>query len=406
MKHIGALVLLLLFATVASAERVKSNLILLYDFAETAGTVIHDNSSVSPALDLSIPDISKVELLKPGLRVKSATLLKAANARTKLDPNKFFSQGITIEAWIKPLNNTQSGPARIVTFSQNSENRNFTLGQSSNYYNQRFRTSLNPGNGTNPSLSTPANSIEAIPKLQHVVYTRNSSGTANFYIDKLKVQTVEVPGDGSNWVGSYDFGLFNETNYPTDTRTWLGDIFLVAIYDKALSDIEIAQNFDSGFSQNTGSVTLAWDANTEPDLLGYKIHYSKATRMTTSYGYMQKWCDEHEPTSEKCLEEWQAICKDSDDQACHFMLYPYDTVIDVKLNPDGWNKDCGAVYDPFKTECCEFTLRNIPNGNYFLAGTAYDKDGNESSYSEELYHTFGTENPDTIINLRRIENIE
>lgn len=399
--------IVLLFAATASAERITDNLIVLYDFAETAGTVIHDKAPTIPALDLNIPDISKVELLKPGLRVKSATLLKTSIARTKLDQSKFFSQGITIEAWVKPLNNTQSGPARIITFSADSGNRNFTLGQSENYYNQRFRTSVNPGNGTNPSTSTPANSIAATPVLQHVVYTRNSSGTANFYIDKLEVQSISVPGDGSNWDIAYNFGLFNETNYPTDTRTWLGDIFLVAIYDKALSDIEIAQNFDAGYAQNLGSVTLAWDTNTEEDLAGYKIYYSKATRMTTSYGYMEKWCDEHEPTNEKCLEEWQAICKDSDDQACHFTLYPYDTVIDVKLTPSGWNAGCVEPYDPFKTECCEFKLKNIPYGNYFLAATAYDTSNNESAFSEELYHTVGLDSPpDTVLNLRRIKEIK
>lgn len=402
MKYIA--ILLLLFTTVANAQRVSDNLVVLYNFTETEGTVIHDRVPDIPALDLTIPDLSKVEFLKPGLRVKSATLLKTSIDRTKLNPDKFFSQGITIETWIKPLDNTQSGPARIITFSQDSGNRNFTLGQSGNSYQQRFRTSENPGNGTSPALTTPVNSIEAIPKLQHVVYTRNSSGTANFYIDKLKVQATEVPGDGSNWVGSYDFGLFNETNWPIDVRTWLGDIFLVAIYDKALSDTEITQNFDAGYIQYTGSVTLAWDANVEPDLEGYKIYYGKATRITTSYGYMQKWCDENEPTNDKCLEEWRAICKDSNDQACHYMLYPYENVVDVKLNPDGWNKDC-VTYDPFKKECCEFTLKNVPYGNYFLAATAYDGDNNESQYSEELYHSFNPGNPDTIINLRRIEEI-
>jgi len=96
------------------------------------------------------------------------------------------------------------------------------------------------------------------------------------------------------------------------------------------------------------AVDLAWDPNTESDLAGYKIYYRTATGDS-------QWVD---VGSEEAVE-WR-------------------------------NPACGSPYDPFKTECCEYTLPLDP-GTYYLAATAYDTDGNESAHSEELVHTI-TEN--------------
>ena len=349
--------------------------IVLYDFAETAGAIIHDNSAIVPTLDLTIADPTKVQWLNPGLRIKEATVARATSARTKLT----FPQGITIEVWLKPVNNTQDGPARVITFSADSGNRNFTFGQAAEHWDQRFRTSENPGNGNTPSLSTPAASIKSTPALQHVVYTRSVAGTATFYIDGLKVQTLSIPGDLSNWDPSYGFGLFNEINFPTDTRTWLGDIFKVAIYGTVLNDGEIQQKFLAGLppSQKTGSVTVAWDANTEENLQGYKIYYGRLSRFET-IGAIQAWCTAHEPNNDKCVEEWETICKNQNaygsettDPACHQMLFDYEKVVEVK-------------------NVNEYTITGLIRGvTYYLAATAYADPGvprQESLFSTELTH--------------------
>jgi len=247
MKKFILITLIFLFNYLpANAIRTQQDLLLLYDFSETTGVTIGDKSNVNPKLDLTIPDPSKVTWLNPGLNVSAATVIMATALRSKLDPDVFFTKGITIETWIKPLNNTQSGPARIISFSQDSGNRNFTFGQSADAWDQRLRTSDNPGNGSSPSTSTPAASIAATPTLQHVVYTRDKDGNAKMFIDKVQVSTATISGDGSNWDTSYAFGLFNELNYPVDTRTWLGEIYLVAIYGRNLTFTEITNNYDAG----------------------------------------------------------------------------------------------------------------------------------------------------------------
>jgi hypothetical protein len=122
------------------------------------------------------------------------------------------------------------------------------------------------------------------------------------------------------------------------------------------------------------SVTLAWDANTESDLAGYKIYYGSASR-AEEVGAIEKWCLEHEPTNEKCQAEWEAICKDGADRVCHYMLFGYETVVDVK-------------------NVTEYQLKGLAEGRkYFLSATAYDTNKNESAFSKELIHSIPYNEP-------------
>ncbi len=141
----------------------------------------------------------------------------------------------------------------------------------------------------------------------------------------------------------------------------------------------------------TASVTVAWDCNEEPDLEGYRIYTGLKSRFDKTDA-IDEWCLEHEPTNEKCKEEWEAICKE--DPGCSPMLFDYDDVLDVRTDTAGWASGCTAPYDPFKAECCEYTIKGlVPGTTYYLAGIAYDVDGNISSFSEELIHKVSFEDP-------------
>jgi hypothetical protein len=86
------------------------------------------------------------------------------------------------------------------------------------------------------------------------------------------------------------------------------------------------------FGAYGAELSLAWDANTEPDLAGYNIYFGTASR-------------------------------------------DYSDPINV-----------GDV--------TEVTLTGFDEGStYYFAATAYDEDGNESAYSEELVHTFSNGKP-------------
>jgi hypothetical protein len=86
------------------------------------------------------------------------------------------------------------------------------------------------------------------------------------------------------------------------------------------------------FGAYGAELSLAWDANTEPDLAGYNIYYGTASG-------------------------------------------DYSHSIDVG-------------------NTTEYTVVDLDDGGtYYLAATAYDRDGNESGYSEELVHTCSNGKP-------------
>lgn len=459
------LALILGIAIVVRGE-VTRDRILYYDFSEGTGTVVNDKSGVEPLINLTIPDPTKVEWIDGGLRVKEATIVKSSGDLTKIKSNDLFSKGFTIEVRIKPANITQGGPARIVTFSKDSGIRNFTLGQSETYYQQRFRTSQTNDNGSDLAITTPANSIVDPPASQHVVYTRSPSGTATFYLDGVKVKEGEVPGDSSTWNMTCEFGLFNEMDYPINTRTWLGEIYSVAIYATVLTSIEVAENYSGS---NTGSVTLAWDANVEPDLAGYQIYYGTTSRYDPAVAMtipevIEEACNLPDTgpltsSQQSCKDSWEKFCTcesfqgngtptictlepdhvdyckecgpcaidegdcDTDEECQDALVCPQVEGIDhCAMPPDG----CKTRYDPPNPACdsdyfkydkavdvgnvTEYTLTGLPLGvKYYLAATAYDTDypkpHHESRFSEELTHTFKAGITE-VINLRQVPSTE
>ncbi len=228
------------FTWTEHAPRVSEGIVALYDFEALDEGVIADGSEVEQPLPLAIEEGSGADALGGELVVSQSSLIASQRPATELSGAIVQSGAATIEAWVKPARLDQAGPARIVTLSKDPGERNFTLGQEGDRYIVRFRTTRTSANGT-PPLEGPKGSLTT--DLAHVVYTRSADGTARLYIDGQQVAEREVPGDLSVWSDQYRLGLANEL---TRDRTWLGTIRLVAIYDRALSAEEVAENFAAG----------------------------------------------------------------------------------------------------------------------------------------------------------------
>ena len=136
---------------------------VLYDLRKPdRASVIKDTSGHSEPLDLRIEDPSAVKWLPgEGLQIHSLALIASPGPATRLSAVLRKSGEITIEAWLKPANATQAGPARIVTLSTDPGSRNFTLGQRAGAYDVRLRTTSTSINGE-PSLAT-AGADDAVP---------------------------------------------------------------------------------------------------------------------------------------------------------------------------------------------------------------------------------------------------
>ncbi|MEM9972196.1 MAG: LamG domain-containing protein, partial [Pseudomonadota bacterium] len=228
------------FVAGADAQRSSDGLLALYGFDEGSGSVVRDVSNVGSALDLTIHDANRVSWLNDGLRVDSSTLIASPNAATKLTDAIKASGALTFEAWVTPTRTNQRGPARIVTLSTDSGNRNATLGADNSRYVMRLRTTSVSNNGM-PSLDAASGSLKA--QRAHVVYTRDASGNAKIFVDGLEIKGGTKSGSLSNWNGSYRFGLGNEIHA---SRPWLGTYHLVAVYDRALTSAEVQSHFAAG----------------------------------------------------------------------------------------------------------------------------------------------------------------
>ena len=229
-------------ATVLNADdyRATEGLQILYDFAETKGNVVRDQSGTGDAYDLQITDVKAVKRSGGALQILKPTIISSKNAPTALIEAVRTSGEITIEAWMEPKDTKQAGPARLVTLSKNSNERNFTLGQDGDKLDARLRTTKTSTNGI-PSLAAPSKSLTT--KLTHVVCTRQQDGTARIYQNGKQVVQKKVAGNFSNWDKSLKLALVDEHS---KGRPWLGTLHLVAIYDRALSSKEVNQNFDAG----------------------------------------------------------------------------------------------------------------------------------------------------------------
>jgi PKD repeat protein len=221
--------------------RVTDDLQALYAFQEGSGTTVHDVSEVGTPLDLTIADETAVTWIAGGLSIEAETIVASGVAATKVIAASRASDEVTIEAWVRPANTTQSGPARIVSLSAGPSNRNFTLGQTTDDYVVRLRTTTTGDNGANPSLSTSGGALTT--DLTHVIYTRDAAGQARVYVNDVEVASEAIGGNLSNWNDTYQFILANEL---TEDRPWLGELHLVAIYGRALDAGEVERNYQAG----------------------------------------------------------------------------------------------------------------------------------------------------------------
>ncbi len=230
----------------AQGDRVTEGLMAEYHFEEGFGSIVHDTSGATPAMDLHIQDVSAVHWQASGLTINSPTLLATPAAATRITQSVRQSGELTVEAWIRPANVSQDGPARLVGVSNGPSLRNFTLGQGlwggrpKDTFNMRMRSTGTDLDGM-PMLTTTAGTATA--GMQHLVYARAANGECGIYLNGSLVQQSFVGGDTSNWDSSFRLAVGNEIGA---SRPWLGEMFLLAMYDRALTPTEILRNMAAG----------------------------------------------------------------------------------------------------------------------------------------------------------------
>lgn len=236
----------------ACGGRVTDGLVAYYPFVDGAGTVVRDYSGVEPLQHLALSGRDTTW--------QDSSLSFVDGKAKVVDPPKLFarltsSAALTVEVWMLPgtVAATGMGADAIVTYSKDDHNRNFTFAQDKKDVWWSMRTDDNGmtsgDNNGKPDLiwGNALATAQGNATLGHYVVTWSQTrGEARLFVNGALVSGQARTGGLSNWHEDYDFGVADEVDN-TD-RQWPGTLYLVAIYDRALTAAEVQQNFGAGVS--------------------------------------------------------------------------------------------------------------------------------------------------------------
>ncbi len=143
---------------------------------------------------------------------------------------------IAVEAIVTTSRVSQFGPARIITLSQSTSKRNFTLGQQDGFLVFRLQTSNTNRNGVDFKLAPLEEN-----KPYHVLVTYKP-GLLRCYVNgEIASQTNLESGSFEDWQGSsYSLIFGNEIG---GLRPWEGYLDSVAIYSRFIDAAEAEKKF-------------------------------------------------------------------------------------------------------------------------------------------------------------------
>ena len=231
--------------------------VVAYTFHEGMGDVVHDVSGVEPALDLTVANPRNISWIADGgLSIDKETIVISDGPATKVIEACVASDAITVEVWHKPASDSQTGPARMVTISIDSGNRNISFMQDGAQHNIRLRTTDTGVNGW-PEQVVQAATIR-IDRMLKGIYSRGANENVALYMDGKEVVAGKVTGNFSNWDRTYKISLGNEELAINTNRKFLGEFYYVAIYAEALTPDQVLPP-DTFLSVNPGEkLATAW----------------------------------------------------------------------------------------------------------------------------------------------------
>ena len=230
----------------SGGSRYEADVIALYEFKSGSGNVAIDSSGVEPALHLTLS--GNVNWVGGwGIEIVSGRAQGSTTASKKLSDLIKATGEYTVEAWVAPANVVQEGPARIVSYSAGTAARNFTLGQTQYNYDFLQRSSTTDGNGE-PALSTADADEDLQATLQHVVMTFDPINGRRIYVNGVFTDDMDpvAPGNLTEWDDTFALVLGNEVS---GDRQWAGQVRMLAIHNRALTQEQILQNFDVGVGE-------------------------------------------------------------------------------------------------------------------------------------------------------------
>lgn len=175
--------------------------IVAYDFKDVEDNIIPASGAVDvPPLVIMDSDACQPSPDGAGVRFQRPTVIATREPPETLTRCLVAADAFSIEVWCRPANLNQTGPARIVSLSTSTHQRNFTLGQVGSGLEFRVRNQVAGPNGDRPALRIS----EAVltPALHHVVATYRH-GEMRLYVDGRRAGPDLVHRSGAEqfWLG-------------------------------------------------------------------------------------------------------------------------------------------------------------------------------------------------------------
>ena len=280
--------------------RIKDGLVGEWWFDEGSGSSVLDRSFATTTTDLTLSGdyVWKTDTSLSDRKYLSMSATTAAGYN--LNPIEIDAIGngssFSIEAWVKPTdaNGANPGPGRILSLSKAQDGatatQSFMLGHgtwsSAGYSASNYHFRVRAGDVNDDEVvSHFTGDGTALAQLQHIVTTVSHDGSSTLtlktYVDgDLKVTTeqpnVSLPAFGA-WNSSYTLKVGYDSGL---SRVFDGDLYLIAVYNKALTLAEINQNRSEGVVSVTDSYLGGSRLFIVEDDLGATIPYNNTVDIT------------------------------------------------------------------------------------------------------------------------------
>jgi len=246
--------------TGAVQARVDAGLQAFYTFQKKPGPSAYDLAPAGVPLDLDLTGTNAAWSEGGGISFLGSdhnTVLENRTPNQKLYNALTQSGEFTVEFWIESSNLTQGNSRRILEYGHGggADERNFALAQEGKNLQFKLRNSTN----VNTVLATDNQPLGSGNTRYHVVLTYKPSGSSatdagqRIYVNGVLQVSNALNGilnaSGTNaWKPDYVFAVGNRPG--ALDRDWEGKIFLLAVYDQALSASQVLANFQAGIPFN------------------------------------------------------------------------------------------------------------------------------------------------------------
>ena len=215
-----------------------STLEALYVFDELDGNTVFDrrDDARSAPVNLVVADPSKTSWNSTSLTFDQPTVASGTGSSAIASQCKSTGE-FTLEAWIRPANASQAGPANIVSLADAQGNVNFTVQQDADRFRFGVRTSKHAGG---EFVTSSAQAVSA--SMQHIVVTANADHTARLYVNGALSGTALIDGNFDNWLQSTTLTLGSADS----NQVWLGEYGMLAVHCDELNSSKISQHYNAG----------------------------------------------------------------------------------------------------------------------------------------------------------------